>query len=282
MKKLLIAAAFVAAIHTSAQVKTPQASLKSQVEQAVGLTNIEVEYFRPAKKGRLVFGDLVPYGKLWRTGANQNTTITFDTDIEINGTKVAAGKYALFTIPKAENWDVILYKTTDNWGLPKEWNDADIAFKTVVKPQQINKEVEYFTIVVTPENNNQGTIDISWERTMISLPFNVPTHQIAMESIKNNLNANAKASDYYAAGGYLYTSGEDPKKALEYVNRAIEMQSGEAPFYMLRQKALIQAANGDKKGAIITAKQSLSAAEKAGNDDYVKMNRTSILEWSKS
>src|SRR5690606_17245395 len=115
-------------------------------------------------------------------------------------------------------------------------NDADIAFKTVVKPQQINKEVEYFTIVVTPENNNQGTIDISWERTMISLPFNVPTHQIAMESIKNNLNANAKASDYYAAGGYLYTSGEDPKKALEYVNRAIEMNLEKHRFICCAKK----------------------------------------------
>src|SRR5690606_33635934 len=118
--------------------------------------------------------------------------------------------------------------------------------------------------------------------TLVSVPFKVPTHKIAMTSINTGLNEASKASDYYAAGVYLFTSKADTKKALDYVNRAITMQNGEAPFYMLRQKSLIQAANGDKKGAIETAKQSLSAAEKAGNDDYVKMNRNSILEWSKS
>lgn len=282
MKKLFITAAFVAAFQVNAQVKTPQASLKAQLEQMVGLTTIDIEYYRPAKKGRLVFGDLVPYGKLWRTGANQNTTISFDTDIDMEGSIVPAGKYALFTIPKAENWDIILYETTDNWGVPKEWNDAYVAFRTVVKPQPLNNEVEYFTIDINPENNNQGTLEISWEKTLVSIPIKVPTHEIAMESINKNLNSNAKASDYYSAGVYLYTSGEDVKKALQFVNQAIEMQPNEPPFYMLRQKALIQAANGDKQGAIETAKKSLSAAEKAGNADYVKMNRNSILEWSKS
>src|SRR5690606_28187292 len=96
------------------------------------------------------------------------------------------------------------------------------------------------------------------------------------------INENAKASDYYAAGTYLFSVNQEMNKALEYVNKAIDMQEGEAPFYMLRQKSLIQAATGDKKGAVETAEKSLKAAEKAGNDDYIKMNRNSILEWSKS
>lgn len=282
MKKLIIAAALIFAVQANAQIKTPQASLKAEIEQAVGLTTIDVEYFRPAKKGRLVFGDLVPYGKVWRTGANENTTVDIDTDIEINGQNLAAGKYALYTIPKAEMWDVIFYKTTDNWGLPKTWNESDVVLKASVKPETLTKDVEYFTIDVTPKNNNEGTLNISWEKTIVHVPFNVPTHKIAMESINANINENAKASDYYAAGTYLFSVNQEMNKALEYVNKAIDMQEGEAPFYMLRQKSLIQAATGDKKGAVETAEKSLKAAEKAGNDDYIKMNRNSILEWSKS
>jgi len=282
MKKLIIAAALIFAVQANAQIKTPQASLKAEIEQAVGLTTIDVEYFRPAKKGRLVFGDLVPYGKVWRTGANENTTVDIDTDIEINGQNLAAGKYALYTIPKAEMWDVIFYKTTDNWGLPKTWNESDVVLKASVKPETLTKDVEYFTIDVTPKNNNEGTLNISWEKTIVHVPFNVPTHKIAMESINANINENAKASDYYAAGTYLFSVNQEMNKALEYVNKAIDMQEGEAPFYMLRQKSLIQAATGDKKGAVETAEKSLRAAEKAGNDDYIKMNRNSILEWSKS
>lgn len=282
MKKLVLAAAFIFAMNAQAQIKTPQASLKSDIEQTVGLTKVDVEYYRPAKKGRLVFGDLVPYGKVWRTGANQNTVVEFDTDIEIEGKTLAAGKYALYSIPKAESWDVIFYKTTDNWGLPKTWNENDVVLKTSVKPETLLNDVEYLTIAVNPKNNNEATLDISWEKTLVKVPFKLPTHKLAMESINSSINASSKASDYYAAGVYLFSVNQDLKKALEYVNKSITMQEGEVPFYMLRQKSLIQAANGDKKGAIETANQSLKASEKAGNEDYIKMNRTSILEWSKS
>jgi len=281
MKKLAVAVALVLAIQANAQIQTPQASLKAEVEQSVGLTNVDVQYFRPAKKGRLVFGDLVPYGKVWRTGANQNTTVEFNTDAEIDGKTLPAGKYALYTVPKAESWDVIFYKTTDNWGLPKAWNESDVVLKTSVRPETLAKDVEYFTIAVNPKNNDEGTLDVSWEKTIVHVPFKVPTHKLAMESINSNINANSKASDYYAAGVYLYSVNQDLKKSLEYINKAISMQEGEAPFYMLRQKSLVQAATGDKKGAIETANLSLKASEKAGNDDYIKMNRNSILEWSK-
>ncbi len=278
----MITVALVFAFQTNAQVQTPQASPKSEIDQVVGLTTVEVDYYRPAKKGRLVFGDLVPYGKVWRTGANNNTTVQFNTSVEINGETLPAGKYALFTTPKAQNWEVFFYKTTDNWGLPQSWSDDNIALKTTVNPETLAKDVEFFTISVNPMNLNEGALELSWEKTMVRIPFKTPTHEIAMKSIETSLNENAKASDYYAAGTYLYSVNQDLKKSLEYVSKSIEMQNGEAPFYMLRQKSLIQAALGDKQGAIETAKQSLSAAEKAGNDDYVKMNRNSILEWSKS
>ena len=282
MKKLVTAVALVFAMQMQAQVKTPQPSPKGDLEQVVGLTTVDVNYSRPAKKGRLVFGDLVPYGKVWRTGANENTVVTFSTDVEIDGKVLPAGKYSLYTMPKAEKWDVFFYKTTDNWGLPTTWDEGNIVATAIVTPETLNKEVEYFTIAVTPKNTEEATLDISWEKTIVRVPFKTPTYKLAMQSIESSLNASAKASDYYAAGTYLFSSNQDVKKALEYVNKAIEMQNGDAPFFMLRQKSLMQAALGDKKGAVETAQKSLKAAEKAGNDDYVKMNRTSILEWSKS
>lgn len=281
MKKLMIAAALVFTLQSSAQVQTPQASPKGEVEQLVGLTKVEVTYFRPAKKGRLVFGDLVPYGRVWRTGANNNTTVSFETSVEINGLKLEAGTYALYTTPKAQNWEVVFYKSTDNWGLPREWNEEYVALKTTIYPEVLPYEVEYFSIAVTPKSHFEGSIDLSWEKTLVRIPFKTPTHEITMNSIETSLNDAAKPSDYYAAGTYLFSTNNDLTRALEYVSRAIDMQN-EAPFYMLRQKSLIQAAMGDKKSAIETAKKSLSAAEKAGNEDYVKMNRNSILEWSKS
>lgn len=281
MKKLLITAALALSIQANAQVQTPQASPKGEVEQMVGLTKVEVTYFRPAKKGRFVFGDLVPYDKVWRTGANNNTTVSFETPVEINGLKLEAGTYALYTIPKAQNWEVVFYKSIDNWGLPNEWNDEHVALKTTIYPEMLPYEVEYFSIAVTPKSHFEGSIDLSWEKTLVRIPFKTPTHEITMKSIETSLNGDAKSSDYYAAGTYLFSINNDLTRALEYMSQAIEMQS-EAPFYMLRQKSLIQAALGDKKGAIETAKKSLSAAEKAGNEDYVKMNRNSILEWSKS
>lgn len=281
MKKLVIALGLALTMQVNAQVQTPQASPKSEVDQMVGLTKVEVDYYRPAKKGRLVFGDLVPYGKVWRTGANNNTTVSFDTSVLINGSELEAGTYALYTTPKAQNWEITFYKNTDNWGVPREWNESDVALKTTVSPEVLSYEVEYFTIAVTPVSHLEGSLDLSWEKTMVRIPFKTPTHEMTMKSIETSLNDAAKPSDYYAAGTYLFSTNNDLSKALEYVSKAIDMQK-EAPFYMLRQKSLIQAAMGDKKGAIETAKKSLAASEKAGNEDYIKMNRNSILEWSKS
>jgi len=280
MKKIVFTLAMLVSLQLSqAQIVTPKASPSAEIEQVVGLTKFEINYARPAKKGRSVFGDLVPYGRMWRTGANENTTIDISDDIKINEQTLAKGKYALYTIPSPNRWEVIFYKTVDNWGLPQEFKEELVALKTSVPVQNTPHEVEYFTINVDPSSDNAGNLVLSWEKTMIKIPFIVPTHEKAMESIRT-LNAQSKASDYYAAGQYLYTSGEDYELALSYINKAIEMQP-DAPYYMLRVKSLVQAKLGDKKGAIETAKISLSKAEVAGNADYVKMNKDSILEWSK-
>lgn len=280
MKKILVATAlFLVSLPAISQVRTPQASPKATVNQTVGLSEVTIDYSRPSAKGRTIFGDLVTFGKLWRTGANQNSMVTFSDDVVIDGKTLKKGKYAIFTTPKADNWEVFFYTDTQNWGTPENWDESKVALKTSVKPESLNRKVETFTIGINNLDNNFAHLEISWEKTLIAVKFEVPTHKTAMASIDKALNGPSK-DDYYAAGTYFFQSNGDMNKALEYVNKALDM-STDKPFWQLRQKSLIQAKLGDKKGAIETAKASLAAAEAAKNNDYVKMNKESIAEWSK-
>ena len=268
--------------YVEAQVKTPQASPLAKIDQVVGLTNIQIEYSRPSAKGRTVYGDLVPFGKHWRTGANANTTVSFSEDVKIAGKDLKKGKYALFTTPKADSWDVIFYTDTNNWGLPEEWNETKVALKVTVKPETTTKSVESFSIFLNNLTNDSGVMELSWERTTVAIPFSVPTQEAAMKSIEKTL-AGPAAGDYFAAAQYFYQTNNDLNKALSWVTTAVSLtaKNTDVPYWYLRLKSLIQAKLGDKKGAIVTAKESLNLAIKAGNGDYEKMNKDSIAEWSK-
>ncbi|TRX32228.1 DUF2911 domain-containing protein [Flavobacterium sp. ZT3R18] len=280
MKKILIAFAFIIApFITEAQLKTPQASPKSTVFQTVGLTDVEIVYCRPAARGRAVFGNLVPFGKVWRTGANENTTISFSEDVTIDGKIVPKGKYAVYTIPKIESWEVIFYSTTNNWGTPETWNEANVVLRTTVKEEALTKPVESFTISISNLDANFAYLDMAWENSSVSMKFEVPTQKVTLANIEKAL-AGPTSGDYFSAAQYIFQSNGDNVKALSYVDKALEM-STEKPYWFTRLKSLIQAKLGDKKAAIETAKLSLAAAEIAKNQDYVKMNKESIAEWSK-
>ena len=283
MKRIIfVLATIIASYVLNAQVKTPQSSPHSTLTQVVGLTDVTVDYSRPSAKGRVVFGELVPFGKLWRTGANANTTVSFSEDVVINGTTLKKGKYALFTTPKADMWEVVFYTDTDNWGTPEEWDANKVAVLVNVDPTVLNNPVESLTVSVGNLTNDSATLDIAWEKTMVSVKFDVPTQKAALASIEKVL-AGPTAGDYFSSAQYLFQSNGDLNKALEYVNKATSMTKAGAdtPFWYLRQKSLIQGKLGDKAGAIATAKLSLAGAEKAKNSDYVKMNNDSIKEWSK-
>ncbi len=283
MKKLLIAGAFVlSCMSLSAQVRTPQASPAASIEQVVGLTNVKIDYSRPSARGRSVYGELVPFGKLWRTGANANTLISFSDDVVIAGKTLPKGEYALYTLPKADSWDIIFYTDTNNWGLPEKWDEKKEALRTTVKPDFLSRNVETFTIGLNNLDNDYAHLEIAWEKTMVSVKVEVPTQKTALKSIETAMEG-PTANDYFASAQYFYQSGADQSKALDWINKAIAKTPNgkDVPFYYLRQKSLIQAKMGDRAGAIETAKQSLAAAEKANNADYVKMNKDSILEWSR-
>ena len=281
MKKNLLALLLVGAVAmVNAQVKTPQPSPAASVKQAIGLSEVVVEYSRPSANDRKVFGNLVPMNQLWRTGANGSTDITFGQEAQFNGVKVPAGKYALYTMPSGGEWEVVLYKDTEQWGAPKQLDDKLIVAKTKVKALKNPLFVETFSIDFNDLKTDQANLIMSWENTMVKVPIVMDSKKQVLESINSTLSTKeAKASDYHQAASYYLQEKMDLKKALEYATKANEMQPD--VFYMLKLKSEIEAANGMKKEAIATAAQSLALAKKAGNDDYVKMNMDNMAKWSK-
>ena len=261
----------------TAQINTPAPSPASTLSQTVGLTQVTIEYSRPSMRGRTIFGDLVPFNRVWRTGANARTKIAFDQEVTIGDFKLDAGTYAIFTIPQPNTWDVIFYSDYQGNGAPREIDDSKVSARVTVKTKMTESPVESFTIALDNVKSNSAEIRISWEKTYISIPFSVSTDVAVMASIKAALSG-PSAQDYYAAATYMFSEGKDIGKAKMYIDKAMSMieQPG---FWQLRQQSLIYAASGDTKGAIEVAKQSLAASEAAGNADYVKMNKESLAEW---
>jgi hypothetical protein len=276
-KVVLFLLAIVATLTVEAQLATPAPSPASKIIQTVGLTEVTVDYSRPSMRGRTVFGDLVPYDQLWRTGANAYTTINFDTDATIAGSNVSAGTYAIFSKPGTDNWEVFFYTDSQGSGTPAKWEEDKVAAKIVVPVQKMEMPVETFTITIDDLTSNGAHLGIMWENTYVAVPFGVPTDATVMNSI-NKIMSGPNAGDYYAAAVYYASEGKDINKAKEWMDKAMSMTAKPA-YWQLRQQSLILAKAGDKKGAIEAAKKSLAGAEAAGNGDYVKMNKDSLKEW---
>lgn len=263
-------------LFAEAQVKTPAASPASKVMQTVGMTEVEVAYSRPSMRGREIFGGLVPYDKMWRTGANASTKITFDNDVSIAGNDLKKGTYALYTIPGKEEWTIIIHTNTSHWGVGGYKADED-AFRFTAKPTTLDAAVETFTIGFSNIGLGTANVDISWEKTMVSFEIDTKVDEMVQGSIEKTL-AGPSMNDYYQAAAYNLMADKDLEQALEWINMAMEKGANEK-FWMVRRKALIEAKLGKYKDAIASAKLSLELAEKAGNDDYVRMNEASIKEW---
>ena len=279
MKNILSIAACTVALSVSAQISTPQPSPAATAKQTVGLTNVEVVYSRPHRRDRVIFGDLVPYDKMWRTGANKNAMITTDDMMIFGSDTLNAGTYAIFTKPGKDKWSIYFYTDTENWGTPENWEDSKVAVEVSAKPMALSNMVESFTIAFENVETDGANLEFSWEKTKVSVPFTVATKSRVMANIESVMSG-PSANDYYRAADYYLAEGKDLEQALNWINKSFEMR-GSAPFWMLRKKSLILAGLGKKKEAIAVAKESLEAAQKAGNEDYVKMNEDSIKEWSK-
>jgi len=263
-----------------AQLEIPAKSPKSKVFQTVGLTEISVEYSRPSVKNRNIFGSLVPYDKIWRTGADESTKISFSDDVLVNSATLKAGTYSLYTIPNTNYWDIIFYAETNVWGVPRNWDENKVVLKTRVDSYNLPESIKAETLQISFDNlsNDAAVMAILWDNTYVPVRINVPTTKNVMLKISEVLNNNPTFSDYYKAAVFMNDQKIDAKKSLEYMELA--MDSNENPrFWQLRQYSLILAENKLYKRAISVAKKSLKMAEKSGNENYIKMNKASIQNW---
>ena len=261
------------------QIETPQPSPLAKIEQVVGLTDVAITYSRPAVRNRSIMGDLVPFGEMWRAGANADTTIEFSDEVTIGGQKLASGKYAVFIRPGESMWEIFFYTKTDNGGLPDEWDPKAVALVVESTVDILDKSIESFTISIDNLHQNGATLNFSWENTQASLEFSVPTEAKAMASIDKTMKGTPKSRDYYNAAVYYREVDKDLNKAKKWIAKAIEMDDGK--YWMYRQQALILKALNETDAAIEASKTSLKLATEAGNQDYVRLNSKAIAEWSK-
>ncbi len=279
MKKLFLVALIISAsFAVNAQIETPAPSPFQKIEQKIGLTDVTLEYSRPGVKDRKIFGGLVPYGELWRTGANKNTIITFGDDVVIAGNKIKAGAYAIFVTPNESSWEVNFYSDTENWGTPKKWDSGKIAAKTTVKVEAIPMKIETFTMSFDDLTNGSAMLGIMWENAYAGVKIDVPTNDKVSKNITRVMSGPA-ANDFYASARYYLEEGKDINQAVTWIDKAIEMTKDKPRFWYLRQQSLIHAKAGKTKTAIKAAKASLAEAQKAGNEDYINLNKKSLKEW---
>lgn len=250
-------------------------SPKGEVEQVIGLTEVEVSYSRPSARDRKVFGDLVPYDQLWRTGANKCTTIEFDGPVVFGGKEVDGGTYSVFTVPYADKWVVVLNTNTDLWGTDGYSEEQDVA--RVEVPVVKNEWTETLTIGFDEVKDDKARMDIRWADVRASVWVEADSKEKAMANIKAAVDdPEADFRVFNSCARYYIDNGIEPKQALEWAQRSVEMDKR---FWNLHTLALAQAANGLYEDAMGTAEESMAMAQKAEYEPYVKMNKEKMDEW---
>ena len=254
--------------------KVPAPSPSQTIKQSFGLGDISVDYSRPAVKGRVVFGDLVPYGKIWRTGANAATKLTFSDDITFGDVPVKAGTYALYTIPGKASWTVMLYSDLTLGGNTADYNNEKEVARISVPAKYTESKTESFTINIAKVKSTTATIELLWENTRVPIKIATEIDGKVMKNIDAALANDTRP--YFQAASYYYDNDKDLSKAKMWVEKATE-QNPKA-FWVRLLKAKIELKMGDKKAAIATANEVIDLATEAKNDDYVKMAKELIAK----
>jgi len=254
----------------------PQASPQGSVSQRVGLTDVQVSYHRPGAKGRTVFGGLVPYGHVWRTGANEATKVSFSTPVKLNGTDVPAGTYELFTIPGKDEWTVIIHKNMSQWGAYTYDAKNDVA-RVKSKPVALTNGVETLSITFNDLRDESATLNIAWEKVRVPVAITVDVKSTFVPQIEAVMASGGDKLPYRDAAMYYFANDLDLKKADAWMDAAIT--ASPKAFYLSYYKALILEKAGDKAGAIAAAQKSLDGANQASGavkEEYVGLNEALI------
>ncbi|MGM1428208.1 DUF2911 domain-containing protein [Sphingobacterium lactis] len=271
MKKLALTILVVAGLifssnQAEAQLKLPQSSSTQFIIQDLGIEQVSVIYQRPSAKGRTIFGDLVPYGQIWRTGANNATNITFQSEVMIEGQKLDSGTYALFTLPTKEEWTIIFNKNAKQWGA-YTYDKADDVLRIKVKPTELPTHVETFTIGFEDVHEQTMDMTLSWEKTKVKFNISVDQKAEIIASIEEAMKGEKKP--YFNAAMYYYNNDVDIAKAAEWMKIA-DKGNTKAP-HVKYWKALILAKAGDKAGALKAAEEGLAMAKKQNHTEYIKL-----------
>ena len=257
-----------------AQVEVPRVSPKAAVMQTVGLTEIEIVYSRPGVKERQIWGELVPWGELWRTGANEATTIEFSHDVSVEGVPVPAGKYALFTIPGEEAWTVILNSDWDQPGTSRYDEEKNVA--TIAVAPESGPWQEWMAFHFPDLSDDSATIELAWKETRIPFQIEVDTQSIVMEEIREELAELGRWVDPYRAASYAYSEGLVNDEALVWIDRSILLQE---TWWNLSLKARMLAEIGEKDRAIEVAERALEVAGAMENPPNTASLEEEMAEW---
>lgn len=270
MKKLLFPAIVLAcfSFNSAAQVRMPAPSPTQTIKQEFGIGSVEITYSRPAAKGRKIFGDLVPYNKLWRTGANAATRIVLTEPLEFAGKRIDTGTYVLYSIPGIDSWDIIFNKGLTNWGIDGYKEGQDVA-RIRIEPVKSKTKVESFTIQFVDVKPESCELQLLWEKTVVAIPVKTDFRDKVRAQIEAALQTDKKPP-YWQAAQFYNEYEKNLPKALENVTKAIE--TNDKAYWMWIYKAKIQKDLGDNAGAMESSKKSLALAKEAKNDDYVKIN----------
>lgn len=281
LKQLLIASAVVLApmfnTATAQNLKVPAPSPGQTIKQSFGLGDVTIDYSRPGVKDRVIFGDLVPYGKVWRTGANATTKITTTEDIMIEGKALAPGTYGIYTVPNKDEWDIMIYKDVTLGGNVASYKQEDELFRVKVKPTALANKVENFTIGFADVTATTCVLELTWDKTRVPVKITSEIDSKVMKNIESTMSADKRP--YFQAASYYYDNDKDMAKALEWANKAAE-QNPKA-YWVLHLKAKIQMKQKDYKGAIASAEQSMALAKEEKDDTYVHNNEKLIADAKK-
>ncbi|MFN5829389.1 MAG: DUF2911 domain-containing protein [Bacteroidia bacterium] len=272
---LVLAVSFSISSTNAQTLKTPAPSPLQTIKQNFGIGEVSLEYSRPSVKNRVIFGDVVPYGKMWRTGANASTKITIGEDTKIEGNAIPAGTYAIYTIPGAETWEIMFYKDLTLGGDVASYKKENEVLRITEKVTQLPNKVETFTINFADITYSVCNVEMQWEKTRVAFTISTEVDAKIMKNIETVMSPNDRRP-YYNAASYYYDNNKDMKQALEWVNKATELTPD--AYWVWHLKAKIQLKLKDAKGAIETAEKSKALALKDKDDAYVKNNDKLIAE----
>jgi hypothetical protein len=260
------------------QINFPKISPKCVIQQQIGLSEIEVIYSRPSMRGREIMGSIIPYGRIWRVGANESTKFRISDDATINGKHLPKGEYALYAFPEKEEWTIVFHKNTTHWGDGrKKYDPAEDALRIQVKPTRITEGQESFQIGFDNFTHQSTEMQWKWEYTQIAFIIAFDTHAKVMQEIDEQMKANPTANTYYQSARYLQEQSLEPNQAKVWLQKAHELAGDK--YYIHRVRSLVEAQLGNYTLAIQHAQKSKQIAEELGKDEFVRMNETNIQRW---